>query len=86
MKYIKENYRQSTQLECETCGGIDFKFNNDKSYIKCNGCNREYLGGYDELVEFNKRLIEIQVNQMKEEVAKDVRAEMNEMIRNIFNK
>lgn len=46
------------QLICDTCGDTDgFGSNDDKSYIKCNTCGREYNGGYDELVEYNQQRI-----------------------------
>ena len=42
----------SIKLRCATCGCDDqFEFNEDKSYVKCTFCNREYLGGIEELEE-----------------------------------
>ena len=56
---MKKDYSKSIQLRCVVCGSADdFEFNEDKTYIKCAKCNREYLGGYDELVELNKSLID----------------------------
>lgn len=52
-------------LRCDTCGYTDsFEFNEDKSYIKCNKCGREYLGGYEELLKYNQEPIE----QIKDDV------------------
>ena len=46
---LKDNYE--IRLRCATCGCEDqFEFNDDKSYIKCTFCNREYFGGIEELV------------------------------------
>ena len=43
------------KLRCATCGSDShFETNDEKTYIKCTMCNREYLGGYDELLELNK--------------------------------
>jgi len=47
------------RLICDTCGSDNhFEFNEDKTYVKCCACNREYFGGYNELVELNKPYIE----------------------------
>jgi|LSQX01.3.fsa_nt_gb hypothetical protein len=55
------------QLICDTCGDTDnFESNADKSHIKCNTCDREYHGGYDELVEYNQqRIKEIAYSEVK---------------------
>ena len=47
------------QLICDTCGSDNqFETNEDKTYVKCHACGREYFGGYNELVELNKPYIE----------------------------
>ena len=47
---LKDNYE--IRLRYTTCGCEDqFEFNEDKSYIKCTFCNREYFGGIEELKE-----------------------------------
>ena len=54
---MKERY--TGKLRCATCGDTEsFEFNDDKSYIKCVKCNREYFGGYDELLSYNQETIE----------------------------
>lgn len=54
------------QLRCATCGATDsFEFNNDKSYIKCTKCGKEYLGGYDELLELNQESIDEVIGQIQ---------------------
>lgn len=81
---MKENYRKSIQLRCATCGGEDFNFNEDKSYVKCNLCNREYLGGYDELVEFNQEDISRSIENLKNEVQDDLQKELSDMVKKAF--
>ena len=82
---MTKKYNKSIQLRCVVCGSdSDFEFNEDKTYVKCNKCNREYLSGYDELVELNKGLIEEGVEQTKREVAQDIREEINKMFRDAF--
>lgn len=58
----------SIKLCCVTCGCDDqFEFNEDKSYVKCTFCNREYLGGIEELQELNIEMLE----EVKEQFRKD---------------
>ena len=53
MSKLKDSYE--VRLRCATCGCEEhFESNEDKSYIKCTFCNREYLGGIEELKEFNQ--------------------------------
>ena len=55
----------SLKLRCATCGCDDkFEFNEDKSYVKCTFCNREYFGGIEELKELNTDTID----EVKEQI------------------
>ena len=43
---MKDNYSYSIQLRCIVCGSEEhFDYNEDKSYIKCTNCGKEYFGG-----------------------------------------
>ena len=54
---IKKEY--TIKLRCATCGCEDhFEYNKDKSYVKCTFCNREYIGGIEELKEHNRNAFE----------------------------
>ncbi len=79
-----ENKQITVPLNCATCGGADFEFNEDKSYVKCRTCNREYLGGYDELVEFNQEQISSAVEDMKKEFGKEIKAALEKSLKNAF--
>ena len=82
---MKKDYSKSIQLRCVVCGSdSDFKSNEDKTYIKCTKCNREYLGGYDELVELNKGLIDEEIERTKEEVVNDLQNEIASMLKKSF--
>ncbi|QQD13739.1 hypothetical protein [Sphingobacterium sp. UDSM-2020] len=43
---------------CPTCGLSDFNHKEDETYIQCNNCKREYLGGIDELLEYNQQQVD----------------------------
>lgn len=63
---MKESYE--VRLRCAICGCEDqFEFKEDKSYIKCTFCNREYLGGIDELKELNQDVFD----EVKDKIRND---------------
>lgn len=68
-------------LKCTVCGAENqFEFNEDKTYVKCNKCGKEYFGGYDELVEYNQEHINSNVDVVDKEVIKDI----ENMLRDTF--
>ena len=79
---MKENYNKQVKLVCATCGSGDF-FNKDEEtgVITCKKCNRIYYGGYDELVGLNQQNIEAKVDQMKQEVRKDLITDINKIFK-----
>lgn len=82
---MKKDYSKSIRLRCVVCGSdSDFESNEDKTYIKCTKCNREYLGGYDELVELNQALIDEEVEATKQEVKEDLEKEIHDMLKKAF--
>ena len=55
---MRKSYNRSISLRCVVCGSTEhFEYNDDKTYVKCMLCNREYLGGEDELIEMNEAMI-----------------------------
>ena len=81
---MKTSYNKSIKLRCITCGDTDFEFNDDKSWIKCNRCEKEYLGGYKELVELNQENIDQEVDETKEELLKYVKEDITKMLKDAF--
>ena len=82
---MKKDYSKIIHLRCVVCGSdSDFEYNEDKTFVKCTKCNREYLGGYDELVELNEGLIDEELEQTKEEITRDIHNELTGMLKNAF--
>jgi hypothetical protein len=80
---MNNKYQRNIKLRCITCGDdSSFEFNEDKSYIKCIRCNREYFGGYDELVELNKTFISSSIDELKEQAEADI----TKKLKSIFDK
>lgn len=79
MKKLKDNY--TVKLRCATCGCDDhFEFNDDKSYVKCTMCNREYLGGIEELKELNEEAFD----ELKGQIADDAKLYIQDELRKAF--
>ena len=54
-------------LRCPTCGGETFEGDDDHFFLRCERCGREFIGGVDELQDYNKMHIEKRVNSIVEE-------------------
>lgn len=79
---MNKDYSKSIKLRCVVCGSdSDFESNEDKTYIKCTKCNREYIGGYNELVELNQELIDEEINQTKKEASADLQKDLVSMLK-----
>lgn len=81
---MKSSYNKKIQLRCISCGDTDFEFKEDKSWIKCNRCGKEYLGGYDELVELNQETINQELKKTQEELGKDLQNDVTERLKKAF--
>lgn len=81
---MKDSYDKNIQLRCISCGDTDFEFNDDKTWIKCNRCGKEYQGGYDELLELNQENINQELEDTKNEIAKDLKDDITQMFRDAF--
>lgn len=79
---MKDKYNIKVSLQCITCGGEKFDYNEDKTYAKCQTCNREYLNGYDELVELNEQQINAATEKLGNEIAIDA---MNDITKSFKN-
>ena len=82
---MKDIYHRNIELRCSICGScIDFEFIEDKTYIKCKKCNREYSGGYDELIEMNQAHIQEELDDMKAEVKQDTENYLHDSLKKAF--
>lgn len=82
---MKKDYSYNINLRCIVCGSEDhFEDNEDKSYIKCTHCGKEYFGGYDELVSCNQDQIDEVKEIAAEEVENDLQQELNKMLKDAF--
>lgn len=84
---MNKNYDKIIRLRCVVCGSdSDFESNEDRSYIKCNKCNREYLRGYDELANLNQGLINDEIGKTKNQIVEDLEKELAAAFNKAFNK
>lgn len=81
---MKKNYGFSVTLRCPVCGSTDIDLSEDKSYGKCNMCNKEFPDGYDELVELNQATIEAAVEDKAAEIQKEFEKELYDRLKKTF--
>ena len=81
---MKKNYNFSVTLRCPVCGSTNIELFDDKSYGKCTMCNKEFSGGYDELVELNQVTIDVAMKDKKAEIAKDLEKELHDRLKKAF--
>lgn len=82
---MKKNYEMSVTLRCPVCGSAeDFDYNDDKTYIKCNKCGKEFPHGYEELVELNQSNIQNGIDEMKDELIGDAKKYLHDSLKKAF--
>ena len=78
-----ENITRDFHPRCATCGCQDmFEYNEDKSFIKCSNCGREYPCGKDELLDYNSEELE----SIKDDMAQEVKSALLKELNSIFKK
>jgi transcription initiation factor TFIIIB Brf1 subunit/transcription initiation factor TFIIB len=70
---MKDSYDRSMSMQCPTCGGESFEHDEDKPDVRCVRCDLTLTK--DELREANGVRIEEEVEALKAEVLKDVKAD-----------
>lgn len=84
MDKLKDNY--TIKLRCATCGSDNhLEFTEDKSYIKCTMCNREYFGGIEELKELNIDVFDEVKNQIEEDAKSYIKDELRKAFKDCKN-
>lgn len=70
---MKDSYDRSISMQCPTCGGECFEHQEDQPIVRCVRCDQVMTK--EELREANGARIEAEVDEVKAEVLKDVRAD-----------
>lgn len=81
----ENKYARSVSLICSTCGSTDFEYDKerDEGPIRCASCDRVFSRG--ELVRENGANIDAHVEEIGNEVAKDLERELNASFRKAFS-
>lgn len=85
-KHLNLMKEKTIILRCATCGSEDLELNETQSYAQCMCCGREYLGGYDEVVELNQEHITQQMESFTTEVEKELKQELISSLNSIPSK
>ena len=76
---MKNEYSRSVSMQCSTCGGTDFEFEDSDGPVRCTGCDRTY--DRQELIRENGERIDPHIDEMKSEIMSDVRKDLSKMFK-----
>lgn len=77
-----EKYSRKVTLSCPTCGNSNFEYDpNNTGSIRCPSCEREF--SKDELIRENGEIIENNLDEVKREIAKDIKKELQNLFKNL---
>ena len=75
-------YNRSVTLLCPTCGNTEFAHEeNSSELVRCASCGREFTK--DDLIRENSENISIGVEEMKQQVVKDITKEFKSALQGI---
>ncbi len=77
---MKSDYSRTVSMQCSTCGGTAFEFEDECSPIRCVGCDRIFIR--EELVRENGTRTESEVEDVTAQLVADIRKDFS----NIFKK
>ncbi len=82
MKLNPEKYNRKITLLCPVCGGSEMEHTEELEDVKCVGCGKEFTN--DVLIQENGVSIDAHVNEVKEELTKDIQKQFNDILKKAF--
>lgn len=76
---MKDSYDRSMSMQCPTCGGESFEHNENLPDVRCVRCGLTMTKA--ELREANGARIEEELDDLKAEVIKDVKADLTKIFK-----
>lgn len=68
---IGDKFNRQVAMQCSTCGGTQFAFEDKAGPFRCVGCDRTFAR--EELMHENGRRVDDEVAAMKDDVVQDLR-------------
>ncbi|EMZ72521.1 ECs_2282 family putative zinc-binding protein [Escherichia coli] len=82
MKLNPEKYNRNITLLCPVCGNTEMEHEEESEVVRCVGCGKEFTN--DELIQENGGSIDAHVDEIKEELTKDIQKQFNDMLKKAF--
>jgi predicted nucleic acid-binding Zn-ribbon protein len=81
---MKADYSRKVEMICPVCGGKTFQYESavTDSPVTCVICKRTF--SRDQLVNANQENVDANLNELGDEVMKDVRKDISDMIQKTF--
>ncbi|EHA4933825.1 hypothetical protein JLA54_004246 [Escherichia coli] len=82
MKLNPEKYNRNITLLCPVCGNTEMEPEEESEVVRCVGCGKEFTN--DDLIQENGVSIDAHVDEIKEELTKDIQKQFNDMLKKAF--
>ncbi|MEY8709170.1 ECs_2282 family putative zinc-binding protein [Mangrovibacter phragmitis] len=82
MKLNADKYERNVILLCPVCGNTDMEHFEDSEIVRCIGCGKEM--NEDELIQENGVSLDSHLDEIKEELTKDIGKQFGEMLKDAF--
>ena len=82
MKLNPEKYNRNITLLCPVCGNTEMEHEEESEVVRCVGGGKEFTN--EELIQENGVSIDAHVDEIKEELTKDIQKQFNDMLKKAF--
>lgn len=82
MKLNPEKYNRKITLLCPICGNSEMEHVEESEMVKCTDCGNET--SKDEFIQENGQNIDAQIDEIKKELSKDTRKQLNDIFKKAF--
>ena len=81
---MKDDYGRRVELLCPVCGGKQFEYDETKADgpVTCILCKRAF--SRDQLIDANQENVAANLDELKDEVMKDVQKDLTDMFKKTF--
>jgi uncharacterized Zn finger protein (UPF0148 family) len=77
---MEKDYSRSISMQCSTCGGAEFEYEDGDGPVRCIVCGHAYTR--EELMRENGAQIEAEFEEMKDEIAKNIHGKFQNILKN----
>lgn len=76
---MNSDYSRSVAMQCATCGGTNFEYEDENSPVRCVGCDR--ILSRDELIKENDPRVDQEIENIKTEFISDIKKDFKKLFK-----